>query len=243
MSEFGSNLSHSPIQNWMISSEVMRKQDLRKFKKLGKKAQGLTDKAKAGAEIGLGIGVLGGALNPGAQAGTAAGQAGSAAATALPIAGGVLALATMAVNGRSVYKTNKHIKRLEYILENARHYDCSEKGSDAHSVIISTVLPYIIRQKKNKRLRKAGSALPVLGALEGVRAAGKKGWKFVKGTLGKERSLKAEQLAAHHCSCDCQLTEEIIAQIANVSIAEAKKASYMDYTILAYALSEKMRST
>lgn len=63
-----------------------------------------------------------------------------------------------------------------------------------HDIVFNQVLPYIISQKTDKLWRKGASIVPGVGLLEGVRAVGKKAYKYAAGTLGVERKSAAQWL-------------------------------------------------
>lgn len=148
-----------------------------------------------------------------AAGGTAA--VGSTAGAGLLIASGTLVLADAVASGVSVYKTHKHINRLQEIQSKSPgSYHCNGSRTD-HDYIHSTILPYIINKKKMKRRRKGESAVPIVGGMLALAETGSKSiWKRLRGTRGSQRSLHAELLTRHLITCKrCDLAQEIVCSL------------------------------
>jgi len=132
---------------------------------------------------------------------------------AVPLAGAV-AIGKSVAAGVSVYKSQQHINKLQYILERGRSHGFCEGKPDEHNYIFDHVLPYIIEQKKRKLRRKAEQTVPVLGSVVSSIETGIHGaWKRARGTRSKERHFEAQMLTVHLVSCECDCTEEIVSEL------------------------------
>ena len=205
---------------------------------------------------GVGLGAVNSAMGGAALGGaTLSGATGWAAVAgggvsllggpfALLAAGTALSLGGSIRQGRATYKTNKHIQNLEKILTMAARDEmyCDARTSADHHNIVHVVLPYIIQQKKKKRMRKAARTLPVLGNIETARSMMRKSMKLWSKTNGKQRGIKAEQLALHHVQTNCAVTSAIIAELFSVDIAVAEEARFLDSSELGPILETKMKS-
>ena len=240
------------MQNWMAPARVMPDR-----LEHARDALHINNKFKVGAQIGKQVvskssTILTAATNY--SGGAIMGQAGwmalftgaslSAGPISLLVASTALTIADSAKNLRSAYKTNQHIKQLDEILAHAIEYRCAGIYDPSHDHIINKVLPYIIAKKKKKKIRRAGSAVPVIGsAIEQTRAKAKATYKLMRdGGLGKNRKLFAHQLAEHHVRYCCGLTTAIIAELFNVSVRDAQMTADCDITELGAVLSLKMKS-
>lgn len=160
---------------------------------------------------------------------------------ALLVASAALTVVQSTAHAVSAYKTNEHIKNLRAIYAEASSYGCQCQDHN-HSHIQNTVLPYIIAQKEKKRVRRMGSAVPVLGsAIEQARAKARASYKWATGSLGKNRTLYAQQLAHHH-TCGCDLTSAIIAELFGLSKEEADASRRCLIAELAAVISVKLKS-
>ncbi len=160
----------------------------------------------------------------------------------LLIGAGVLTLTAGGMAGRSAYKTNQHINYLKQIQRSARAMDCSSKNPQ-HDFVVQQVLPYIISKKQAKLHRKAlvAGSLGVGSALETARAATKKAYKYcIKGDLGKARDLHARALAYHFTECDCELSNEIVAELYSDEIMQHMKG--LPFLAVAELIKDKMKS-
>ncbi len=161
---------------------------------------------------------------------------------ALLVASAALTAAQSAKHGISAYKTNTHIKNLQKIYADAAAYQCDDQKLE-HSHVQNIILPYIIAQKEKKKIRRMGSAVPVIGsAIEQTRAKVKATYKWATGNLGKNRKLHAEQLARHHCNSRCDLTSAIIAELFGLTKEEADAARLCHIQELAAVISIKLKS-
>lgn len=220
------------------------------------KKKGAAGTAAVAGVAGFGVGtantLTGGAILGGATLSSATGWAAVAGGGvsllggpfALLAAGTALSLGGSVRQGRATYKTNKHIQNLESILAMAARDEmhCSHRTSPDHSNIVHVVLPYIIHQKKKKRVRKAARMLPMLGNIETARSMMHKTVKLATRVNGNKRGIKAEQLALHHVQTDYAVTKAIIAELFSVDMAVAEEARYLDSTLLAKLLERKMKS-
>ncbi len=233
----------APAQAWMPNSKGAMKVDntAKIAANVGKQIV-----SKTGSALTIATNATGGSLM--GQAGWGALVSGATLGTgpiALLVASAALAITDAAKNGISAYKTDVHIKNLQKIHANAASYKCSIIDSQ-HSYVVDTILPYIIAKKQKKKIRKMGSAVPMIGsAIEQARAKMKAGYKKALGTLGKNRKLQAQYLASHHCtmgSSGCELTSAIIAELFNLTIEEADAARKCNDQELAAVLSLKFKS-
>lgn len=98
--------------------------------------------------------------------------------------------------------------------QGASQYAGQCKGESAnHERIVKEILPYIIKQKKSKRDRRAFKTVPGIGLLESIKAGVNKVRKHCDGSLGKKRTLYSEILAAHLIVGNCKLCELIVAEL------------------------------
>lgn len=192
------------------------------------------------AQMGTGTGAL--ALIAGATSATGIG---------LVVTGGVLTVASSILSGRSAYKTKKHIDGLKDIEANAASMSCTmvhdeRLGSFAsaqhHDIVVRHILPYILKKKRSKLYRKAASTIPGVSLLEGIRAIGKKGYKYAKGTLGANREAAATWLAHHFLTYDCEVSNAIVAELYG-SEDEMIWLREQDAEVVVALLMEKMKST
>ncbi|MES2103402.1 MAG: hypothetical protein V4634_05235 [Pseudomonadota bacterium] len=176
----------------------------------------------------------------------------SATGVGLVVTGGVLTIASSIASGRAAYKTKQHLNGLHTILSNKTAYECQCKRVDNmdaeqarqlfHAMIADHVLPYIIGKKTAKMYRKGASAIPGVGLLEGIRAIGKKGYKFASGTLGAKRERAAGHLARHLQQYDCKMVEDIISELYSVEEMQWLKY-HTTHKVAKEFLMEKIKST
>jgi hypothetical protein len=192
------------------------------------------------AQIGTGTGAL--ALITGAVSATGIG---------LVVAGGVLTVGSCLASGRSAYKTSKHIDGLKALEASAATMACNVVHEEAlhgiantqhHQIILKGVLPYVIKKKTSKLHRKAATTVPGVALLEGLRAISKKGYKYVRGTLGVNREYAAVWLAHHFLTYDCELSDAIIAELYG-SEDEMIWLKQQDGEVVVQLLMDKMKST
>ena len=233
----------APAQAWMPDSKDALKVDntAKVAANVGKQIV-----SKTGAALTIATNATGGSLM--GQAGWAALVSGATLGTgpiALLVASAALAITDAAKNGVSAYKTDVHIKNLQKIHANAASYKCESVSVD-HSYVVDTILPYIIAKKQKKKIRKIGSAVPMIGsAIEQARAKMKAGYKKAMGTLGKNRKLQAQYLATHHCTAlsgGCDLTSAIIAELFGLTTDEADATRKCNAVELSAVLSLKFKS-
>lgn len=136
----------------------------------------------------------------------------------LAISGGVLMAASVVTNSLSVYSTTKHVLHLKKIRDNPGTFAqcvCMAASVPAdmaldHKVIQTHVLPYIIRQKTEKAVRKGIGIVPGGGLLTTIYRAGRAAFKSNR---GKARGYYANVLARHLVTHDCALAGAIVAEL------------------------------
>ena len=142
---------------------------------------------------------------------------------------------------RSKKKTQEHLASLNKILLKRNNYKCEGRYAPVHSYIASTILPYIIQQKRTKLARKSHQRVPVLGAgLEAAKSLKHKIQKSWNGTKGKQRSFAAQWLAVHLISHHCELTEAIVSELYSEEEKEMMKFTGSD--VVASMIEEKLRT-
>ncbi|MBL8848218.1 MAG: hypothetical protein JNG89_00975 [Planctomycetaceae bacterium] len=234
MPEAGDFVIPSPPSGKIIN----RHRALKKTFKLGATAASIGVSA---AQMGTGTGAL--ALMTGAAV--------SATGVGLVVAGGVLTVGTCLASGRSAYKTKKHIDGLKSLQTSAQSMSCEVVHAEAlhgiantfhHEIILKGVLPYVIKKKTSKFHRKAATTVPGVALLEGLRAIGKKGYKYVKGSLGVNRENAATWLAHHLLTYECELAEAIVEELYG-SEDEVIWLKQQDGEVVVQLLMDKMKST
>jgi hypothetical protein len=219
---------------------INRHRALKKTFKLGATAASI---GVSGAQIGTGTGAL--AMITGAAGAV------SATGVGLVVVGGVLTIGTCLASGRSAYKTKKHIDGLKALETAAPSMSCEVVHDESlhgianvfhHEIILKGVLPYVIKKKTSKFHRKAATTIPGVALLEGLRAIGKKGYKFVKGTLGANRENAATWLAHHLLTYNCELAEAIVEELYG-SEDEVIWLKQQDGEVVVELLMDKMKST
>ncbi|MEM9828093.1 MAG: hypothetical protein AAF958_15990 [Planctomycetota bacterium] len=174
----------------------------------------------------------------------AAGAAVSATGIGLVITGGVLQVIGTVKNGRAAISSHRHAKGLQEIQSRASSLSHLCSGcSIVHDKIASEVLPYIIAQKQTKRFRRGVMATPGISLLESIRAVGKKGYKFCRGTLGVKRAQNAELLAKHliEPSFGCVLVQEIVMELFDEAAMDWMLAACTT-EVAAGLIAEKLKS-
>jgi hypothetical protein len=219
-----------------------------KLKMAAKVGVSATSKSISGTQLATGVSgtvktaaaVLTGAAVTVPGAGLAAG-----AVAGMVISGGFAA--------RSYLLTVKHIKGLQDIYDKRERYKClgeindkgrpvsTEQSDQAHDIIISQVLPYIIYQKVKKKRFKAASVLPITSPFATLYAVANKWGKAKRGELGKDRRFAAKWLASHLILCDCQVSREIVAELFNEKDLETML--YASFDEVWPLLEGKMKST
>jgi hypothetical protein len=180
----------------------------------------------------------------------------SATGVGLVVTGGLLTIGSAVYAARSAYKTYQHRTVLQEIERRkggylcklipmtARHPDLAQllpPNRREHNIVADEVLPYIIEKKDAKFHRKVASAVPGVGLLEGMRAVGKKGYKWAAGTLGENRTSASRWLAVHLITHRCELAEAIVAELYSLEECEVLK-TYDSDKLIPY-LMDKMKST
>jgi hypothetical protein len=223
---------------------------------------------KLGAKVGLGAANLGVSI---AQTATGTGLttlaegailgttvALSATGVGLIAGGMALTVVSSALSLTAAVKSAKHRDNLIKIYEDRDQKPYNEekfcqlisnppspKTSDVycqHDMIANHVLPYVIHQKDSKFDRKIFGAVPIIGTLETVRAAGKYAYKkWIAGTQGVVRRNAAGWLATHLVTCNCLLVQAVVAELYSVGEMEwLKTQPYADVTKF---LERKLKST
>jgi len=217
---------------------INRHRALKKTFKLGATAASI---GVSGAQIGTGTGAL--ALITGAAV--------SATGVGLVVAGGVLTVGTCLASGRSAYKTKKHIDGLKGLQSAAQQMSCEMVHDESlygvpnalhHQIVLKGVLPYVIKKKTSKLYRKAATTVPGVALLEGLRAISKKGYKYIKGSLGRNRENAATWLAHHFLTYECELANAIIEELYG-SEDEVTWLKQQDGEVVVELLMDKMKST
>jgi hypothetical protein len=204
--------------------------------------------ASTGAQLGTHVSVI--ALATGAAAVSASG-------IGLVIVGGALTAGSSIFSARSAYKTYQHRNVLSNLQSRATAMPCEKipdhgkampgvhslhpRNYREHNVVGNEVLPYVIEQKSSKLHRKVVSSVPGLGIVEGVRAAGNKAVKLVRGTQGVERLNAARWLAVHLITHNCALAQAMVSEL--YSFDELLILQTFDSDKLAPLLADKMKST
>ncbi|WP_282604789.1 hypothetical protein [Pelagibius sp. Alg239-R121] len=202
--------------------------------------------AKGTARVGLTGASIGTGVATGATMGwmaVATGATLAAGPIGILVASTALTLTSSAINIRSAYKTQQHIRGLERIQANSGSFACFGAAGPKHTAIAHTILPYVIAKKKKKVVRKSAKAIPIIGStIEGARSGIKSLHKRRMGTRGVDRELHAETLANHHCNSDCGMTAAIIAELFSVDIADAEAARQCSIPQLAALIAIKFKS-
>ena len=200
----------------------------------------------ASTATGVTAGSLGKALVVGGTAGLGTAATAAGGLIVLPAAGLAMTVGGMGLAGRSWYKTSKHIHGLEDIERKAEEFECEsvlaeDRNALMHREIVTTVLPYILSQKKRKRWRKR-AAVTGIGAL-GVAAhsGARKVKKHLNRTLGHDRADMARKLTEHFITHNCQLCDAVIAEL--LSEREMETLKYADFTHIYDHVLDKMTST
>ncbi|MEM1160974.1 MAG: hypothetical protein AAGJ28_08580 [Pseudomonadota bacterium] len=171
----------------------------------------------------------------------------AATGVGLVVAGAAMTVGSTAIQAKASISSRRHKKALEQILaSNGESASMcvglmgSRRDDEEHQMILDTVLPYIIAQKRKKMIRRGVGAIPVVGLGETFRSIGKKIKKLSSGTLGQEREEMAMVLAKHYITHDCLLCQQIIAEL--LSDEEEEWLRFQEFKIVAAILAEKMRS-
>ena len=144
--------------------------------------------------------------------------------------------------GISAKKTNTHINNLKQILADASQYSCTCKTSHDHTMLVHTILPYIIQKKRTKLHRKVAvaSTVGMYSNIEAPRAALKKIYKVCTRTAGKNRRYYATILARHFLRGGCLLADSIVGEL--YSEAEMDMMTELDHDVVVELLMDKMKS-
>lgn len=214
---------HKPLNK---GGEVDRHRNL---KRLGN----YTSQAATAANLGVK-----GAMQFGA---IAAIGAASATGIGLAVAGGALTVGSLVKAGRSWSKTSGHLDGLRQILRDRERYTCialpgASGETVMHEHIGNAILPYIISQKEKKLFRKKVSTL---GGGAGVSLYQVLHAAFKK-DRGKLRNYYAHALATHLITHECQLADDIVAELYSEPECEIIKRMASDPA--GELLADKMRS-
>lgn len=173
------------------------------------------------------------------------------------VVGGAAMLTTSTLAAKSAYKTYHHVQNLEALYRNKDfspykeecyfiHLDGRMQRNGRavdHDLIANHVLPYIIHKKSAKFTRKVVSAVPGIGLLESARALTKWTYKKFSGTQGVHRRNAARWLASHFTTCQCTLTEEIVAELCSLEVKDWLKFGDVKPEDVVDVLALKMQST
>lgn len=180
-------------------------------------------------------------LGVGAAAAVTAGTAG----VALGVAGLAFTGISIAKDAVSLGKTLDHIDGLEEIQTQQSGNDCRHLGGGSqnpatdHACIQDKVLPYILRQKKQKAVKKAMGAAG-LGTLTGVARVARGAYKSATGAKGVKREFYAYVLARHTITCECGLARKIVSEL--YSPQEYLVIRQLDSDAAGERLARKMKS-
>lgn len=229
------------------------------LKRAGKAGLGVTSVASQAVSAATHAGVVSVAASSGSALTVTIGGAALASATGIGAlaVGGAAMLTTSTLAARSAYKTYHHVQNLEAIYRNKDFSPYTEEcyfiQLDArmqrngravdHDLIANHVLPYIIHKKSAKFTRKVVSAVPGIGLLESARALGKWTYKKLSGTQGVHRRNAARWLASHFTTCQCMLTDEIVAELCSPEVKDWLKFSDATFEDVVDVLALKMQST
>ena len=171
----------------------------------------------------------------------------AATGVGLVIGGCAVMIGSSAIQAKSAVSSYKHRKNLEGILASSAGGGtycaglCGNRPDpEEHQMILDSVLPYIISQKRKKTIRRGIGSIPLVSLGETIRSIGRKAQKTWRGTLGKEREDHAMTLAKHLITHDCHLAQAIVAEL--FSDEEEEWLRYQDFQVVAGILAEKMKS-
>jgi hypothetical protein len=166
-------------------------------------------------------------------------------------AGAAFSLISFVKDTASWVKTNEHINDLNDVLRLRNLCKCwaLQGGSDErfrhfHTYIRDTILPWIIRQKKQKAFKKGASAvtLGTGGILTTGVGVARNLYKRAKGTLGTKRSYYADVLAVHFLTHSCELVERILWSLFSDDDLVAKMR-YSSSQVIGPIIAKKLKST
>ncbi len=174
----------------------------------------------------------------------AAGAAVSATGVGLVVVGAALSLTSMTTNATSMVKSSSHVVKLKRIQSALGNYAGCEympgaydpTMADDHAAIGTIVLPYIIRQKTEKAVKKGVGIVPGGGLLTNAMRFG----RIFKKNRGKKRTFYAHVLTRHLITHDCQLAGAIVAQL--FSAPEMLSLRAMDSDTAGALIAKKMKS-
>lgn len=178
----------------------------------------------------------------------------------LAVAGAVHATVGSGLSARSSFRSHRHIRGLQEIKRNLAMYppangsagwggampckplpegpECNEE----HNEIMTDLLDYLINQKTKKRARKGVSAVPVVGAAEGLRGMVRGSYKRIMGTKSKARNAMTAQLTTHFMQCDCRLAQDIVSDLLS-SKEKMEWLKWQDYDTIFGILKEKFKGS
>lgn len=206
------------------------------------RARGAANASAAGIGVAgttvtsLGGGGMAAMLGPAAVGGL------SGAAAVTGPAGMVLQAGLSGVALRRGYRTHQHIKGLEALQARGRTaFPCDAAQSPLHGFIFDKVLPFIIQKKKFKRVRSGVQAVPAVGMVATIRKFQRHISKSYSGTLHVKRSFYAQALAHHLVTCNCALSDAIVAELLG-SEEHKDYVRALDSGEVAVILKDKMNS-
>ncbi|MGV7210361.1 hypothetical protein ACLB1G_21215 [Oxalobacteraceae bacterium A2-2] len=174
--------------------------------------------------------------------------AASATGIGLIVGGAAITLGSITASARSAFKTHRHLKVLNALLERADGMPCDLIGPDgakaekdaAEHQKVQEALAYLINKKGNKRIKKVGGTVG-LGIGVSLYGMGKAIYKLAKGTKGVNRTAHAHVIAKHLVTHNCALAQGIVAEL--YSPDEMLWMLERDSSEVAALLAEKMKST
>lgn len=213
--------------------------------------------SKAGMGVAsAGVSVASQALHVPNIALVAAGAAASATGIGLVVTGAALTLTAATLSAVSAHKSRLHRNALGEIKKRVNSFSCMPLIDDnpeildrqmtvqdfaEHQKVANEVLGYAFDQKNSKYHRKVVGAVPVVGLVESLRAAGNKAYKLASGNLGKDRKQHARTLAGHLITHDCALAQAIVAEL--YGFEEMLWLKDQDYDQVVELLEGKLKST
>lgn len=215
----------------------------------GDSRYGVSPRARGAAHASAaGIGLAGTTVTSLGGGGMAS-MLGPAAVGSLTTAAAVTGPAGMALQAgvsgvavRRVYRTHRHIKALETLQVRGRAtFSCDAAQSPMHGFIFDKVLPFIIQKKKFKRVRSGAQAMPGVGLVASMRKLQRHISKSYSGTLHVKRSFYAQALAHHLVTCNCTLSDAIVAELLG-SEEHKDYVRTLDSGEVAAILKDKMNS-
>ena len=211
----------------------------------GRDARGAASKIGTGLSIGTAVASHSSTMVAAGVGGAAVLGAGTAG-VGLAVAGAAFTLIGIGTSAVSLVKTMDHIEKLGAIYRNPGRYQaCKCVGASSgemandHDYIDRTILPYIMRKKGAKAVKKGVGAVG-LSLFTAVARVGKAAYKSVKGTKGKRREYYAYVLARHTITHECALAKAIVGEL--YSEAEYMTIRAMSSDAAGERIAAKMKS-